>query len=441
MFPWHLVLRPMRFGPIGCKVYNISNIYTMKQISMVVLVCLLSLGLSGVAQTEAASTAGTEGDYVVVLKDNVPDADLAATELAGKHKFALEHVYSKAVKGFAGHVSKSELKQLSADPRVAFVTEDRVVEAFAKPSSPQIQSQTLPTGINRVDAELSTNWGTGVGVAVIDTGIDLTHPDLASAIVAQKNCVSNKNANDDNGHGTHVAGTIGARNNTIGVVGVAPQVGLIAVKVLNSQGSGTWSQIICGIDWVTANASKYNIKVANMSLGGSGVSDNNCGFSNNDPLHMAICNSRNAGVTYVVAAGNSAADTATTVPAGYDDAVITVSALADSDGKAGGTGAGTSYGPDDTFATFSNFGSAVDIGAPGVNIYSTYKGGTYATLSGTSMATPHVAGAAALYIKSHPGSSWLQVRNGLKAVGETLGAGHTDPSGKHLEVVLKASGL
>jgi len=238
-----------------------------------------------------------------------------------------------------------------------------------------------------------------------------------------------------------VAGIIAALDNSIGVVGVAPQAKLIPVKVLDRTGSGTWSSVICGIDWVTANASSLGIKVANMSLGGTGTSDNNCGNTNSDALHKAVCRSRDAGVTYVVAAGNESGSASKLVPAAYDDAVITVSALADSDGKPGGLGPKTSYGPDDTFATFSNYGSIVDLGAPGVSIYSTYKGGKYATMSGTSMASPHVAGVAALYISGNPGSTWIQVRDGLKALGEALGFGHTDPSGLHPELVVKADSL
>ena len=148
-----------------------------------------------------------------------------------------------------------------------------------------------------------------------------------------------------------------------------------------------------------------------------GASHNNCGNTNNDALHKAICRARDAGVTIIVAAGNSGANTNNYVPASYDDAVITVSALADSDGKLGGLGAALSYGADDTFATFSNYGSAVDIGAPGVNIYSTWIGNTYKTISGTSMASPHVAGAAALYIATHPTAQWTEVKNALVSAG------------------------
>lgn len=373
--------------------------------------------------------------YIVVFKDDVSDSEGTAKALGRFHGFGFDQVFSYALKGFSVSLPEIIVEKLKKDPKVAFISEDLEVHTMA---------QTTPSGISRIQSNLNANKGTRIGVAVIDTGIRLNHSDLAANILANKNCVSKwQNGNDDNGHGTHVAGTIAALNNSIGVVGVAPEAKLIAVKVLNASGSGYWSQIICGLDWVTANASRYNIKVANLSLGGGGTSDNNCGNTNSDALHKAICRTRDAGVTIVVAAGNSNTNAANTVPASYDDAVITVSALADSNGQPGGGGVATSYGVDDTFASFSNFGSPVDIAAPGVNIYSTYKNGGYTTMSGTSMATPHVAGAAALYIKSHPGSSWTQVRDALKTVppAEALGAGHTDPSGLHPEPVLQADSL
>ncbi|KKQ66970.1 MAG: Serine protease [Candidatus Daviesbacteria bacterium GW2011_GWA2_38_24] len=372
-------------------------------------------------------------NFIVVLKDNVGNPQDVANEMARTHGLSVEHVYTTALKGFSATIPQARLDKVKGDGRVQFVSGDRIVEAF---------TQTTPTGISRVNASANTNKGTGVGVAVIDTGIDLTHPDLQANIVANKSCIrGKKTGNDDNGHGSHVAGTIAALNNSSGVVGVAPGAKLVAVKVLNSQGSGTWSSVICGIDWVTANATKFNIKVANMSLGGGGSSDNNCGDTNNDALHKAICKSTNAGVTYTVAAGNSSADASTFVPAAYDDTVITVSALADSDGQSGGLGSATSYGADDTFASFSNYGSVVDLGAPGVSIYSTWKSGGYNTINGTSMASPHVAGSAALYIKSHPGSTWSQVRDGLVTAAESLNAGHSDPSGLHVEPVVQANSL
>lgn len=402
----------------------------------VTLLLFFSLILSSRLNLNVAARGNADvipGSYIVVLKDDVGNPQDVANEMARAHGLTVEHVYSSALKGFSTVIPQARLDKVKGDKRVQFISEDRIVEAFA---------QTIPTGISRVNAPVNPNKGIGIGVAVIDTGIDLKHPDLQANIIANKSCIrGKKTGNDDNGHGSHVAGTIAASNNTTGVVGIAPEAKLIAVKVLNSAGSGTWSSVICGIDWVTANAPAYNIKVANMSLGGNGLSDNNCGNTNNDALHKAICKSANAGVTYAVAAGNSSADANASVPAAYDDAVITVSALADSDGQPGGLGPVTSYGPDDTFASFSNYGSVVDLGAPGVSILSTWKGGGYNTLSGTSMASPHVAGSAALYIKSNPGLNWLQVREGLKAKAEVLNNGHTDPSGLHPEPIVKADSL
>lgn len=404
---------------------------------------LVAAGWGFASSSRAEAPEGRiPGKYIVVLKDGV-DADTATAELAAGHGLALGHEYRAALKGFSATVPSARLAALAADSRVAFVSEDREVQAYARPGSgggSTQPSQSVPTGISRAGA--AAVGGAGVTVAVIDTGIDLSHPDLAANIVANKSCiVGKKNGNDDNGHGTHVAGTIAGLDNAIGVVGIAPQAKLAAVKVLNAQGSGSWSSIICGLDWVAANAATYGIEVANMSLGGGGSSDNDCGNTNNDALHQAVCNLRDAGVTIVVAAGNESVNASTRVPAAYDDAVITVSALADSDGLAGSLGASTSYGADDTFASFSNFGSVVDVGAPGVSIRSTWKGGSYNTISGTSMASPHVAGAAALYLAANPGSAWIQVRDALVASGESLGAGHTDPSGLHPENVLNASGL
>jgi len=384
------------------------------------------------------------GQYIVVLKDDAGDDEAVAAEMAAAHGLGILNSYGHALHGFAAVIPENRLERVKSDVRVAFVSEDRLVSASGKPggSGTVPPAQIVPTGVSRVAAQANANKGAGIGVAVLDTGIDLTHPDLAANIVAGKNCLTTKkNANDDNGHGSHVAGIIAALDNSVGVVGVAPRAKLAAVKVLNAQGSGTWSSIICGLDWVSANAAALNLKVVNMSLSGAGASDGNCGLTINDALHRAICRVRDAGVTVVVAAGNSGASAAAEVPAAYDDAVITVSALADSDGLAGGLGAATAYGADDTLASFSNYGPVVDLAAPGVNIRSTWKGGAYNIISGTSMAAPHVAGAAALYLQAHPGSTWSQVRDGLTAAGEPSGAGHSDPSGLHPEPVVQAGAL
>jgi len=200
-----------------------------------------------------------------------------------------------------------------------------------------------------------------VAVAVVDTGIDLTHPDLN--VAGGVNCATGRSFNDCNGHGSHVAGTITARDNDIGVVGVAPGARLWAVRVLNNAGSGSWSNVICGVDWVTEHHDV--IEVANVSLGGSGTKPPGSGCVTGDALHDAICTSVAAGVTYTVAAGNSADDAANHVPVAYDE-VITVSALADFDGQPGRLGSATCRADeDDTLADFSNIGADVDLIAPG----------------------------------------------------------------------------
>jgi subtilisin family serine protease len=280
---------------------------------------------------------------------------------------------------------------ISRDRRVAFVEADQRARTLV---------QDIPTGIRRTFAATNTGMdidGTDdlrvdVDVAVIDTGIDLDHPDLG--VFASTDCATGgpNNASckdgqgdDGNGHGTHVAGTIGAIDNGIGVVGMAPGARLWAVRVLGNNGSGWFSWIVAGIDWVTANSGQ--IEVANMSLG--------CECSSS-AMDQAIAASVDAGVVYAVAAGNSDADAKDHSPANHSD-VITVSALADFDGLAGGLGSATCRSDqDDTLADFSNWGSRVEIAAPGVCILSTWKDGGYGTISGTSMASPHAAGAAAL---------------------------------------------
>jgi len=326
------------------------------------------------------------GQYIIVLHDTVADPAAVADELARTHGLGLGHVYSHALKGFSARVPAGRLNALSRDPRVQFIEADQTARTFA---------QTIPTGIRRIFAPSNANididglddWRIDVGVAVIDTGID-SHPDLNVSSSRNTDCTSgacvNGSAPDGYGHGTHVSGTIGALDNDFGVVGVAPGVRLWGVKVLSDSGSGSYSWVIAGVDWVTARASQ--IKVANMSLGGGSSS----------ALCLAVANSVAAGVTHVVAAGNSNADAANYSPANCP-AAIAVSALADADGLAGGVGGSACGYADDTLAGFSNWSATVPlIAAPGVCILSTYKGGVYATMSGTSMASPHVTGAAAL---------------------------------------------
>jgi subtilisin len=350
------------------------------------IVALVSMLVSA-SGALAATALRTMGNYIVVLEDGAGIPAALASQQTRTFGGKVGFVYSSALKGYSASLPVTAVAALRRDPRVAYVTADRTLS---------IQAQTLPTGINRVDGELSsTVSGNGSGsvnvdVAVIDTGISTSHPDLN--VVGGRVC-NGTTFDDQNGHGSHVAGIIGARDDASGVVGVAPGARLWAVRVLNASGSGSFAQIICGVDFVTAHAS--TIEVANMSLGGPGF-DPGTGCATGDALHDAICRSVRAGVTYVVAAGNSNANASGTVPAAYNE-VITVSALADFNGQPGGGAASTCRADvDDTRANFSNFGADIDVMAPGVCIFSSYRGTGFATLSGTSMAAPHVAGAAVL---------------------------------------------
>ena len=360
-----------------------------------------------------ATTAAQATPYIVVLHDSV-DARAAARAQSDRLGFAVGHVYTSALQGYSATLTPAVAALVENLPGVRWVQRDRAVS---------IDAQTTPTGVNRANADASptaridgVDERVNVDVAVIDTGADLSHPDLNIHRAGAKNCsLVSLNANDLNGHGTHVSGTIGALDNGAGVVGVAPGARIWPVKVLTDAGTGLNSDVICGIDYVTANASQ--IEVANMSLGGGGADDGNCGNTNNDAMHKAICRSVAAGVTYVVAAGNDSANASTSTPAAYDE-VITVSALADFNGLPGGGAASTCRADvDDTFANFSNFGADVDLIAPGVCINSTWMLGGYNTISGTSMASPHVAGGAALHKAINPAATSAAVKAALQNAG------------------------
>ena len=368
----------------------------------------VALAQQGDPPDPSGGSAGNviDGQYIVVLKGGVSDPRDVAREHARKYGAEVLYTYDDALNGYAAHIPAQKLDEVRNDPNVSFVSADRRVHAFA---------QSLPKGVDRIQGDLSPTANidniddrVNAKVAIIDTGIDLDHPDLN---VAQegRNCSSGSTYDDGNGHGTHVAGTVAAKDDGSGVVGVAPGATVYPVRVLNNAGSGSWSSVACGIDWVSANAASKGIKVANMSLGGSGSDDSENGktcVTTANALRKAICGSVAKGVTYVVAAGNSNKNFSGFVPAAYNE-VLTVTAMADFNGQPGGGAAATCRSDvDDTPADFSNFtqvGSS-DVGhtiaAPGVCIRSTWKGGKYNTISGTSMASPHVAGTAALCITS-----------------------------------------
>lgn len=435
----------------------------------------------GEAPALSASKAGkaADGQYIVVLKDEYAPGGYAANRAAAADAaqglgLSPVHTYGSALFGFAATIPEVRLNGLQRDPRVAYVEADgpvslpTPVKAQAppwcgdNPSHPACAGeddggddggQELPWGVDRIDADLNSKTGKGVHVYVIDTGIDADHADLQANIGnghAVETCKGGQCIaawDDDHGHGTHVAGTIGAIDNDIDVVGVAPEVILHAVKVLAKSGSGSRSGVIAGIDWVTGEVASngYGGKaVANMSLGGSGSKSGTCsdnGFTGSDSYHAAICNSAHAGVVYAVAAGNSGADAESFVPAAYDDAVITVSATNANDEWESWSNWG------DNPATWtSNVSAPVAIGAPGGNILSTKRNGGTTTMSGTSMASPHVAGSIALYLASGAQnadySSFENARNGILSGAEDGGTfGHEDESNPHEEDFVDAASL
>ncbi|HZB29551.1 MAG TPA: S8 family peptidase [Streptosporangiaceae bacterium] len=327
----------------------------------------------------------------MVLKDNAKlrsdGVGGVARGLVDRHDGALGYTYQRALRGFSVRMSEQEAKELAANPAVSFVEQDHAVHVMDTQLNPP------SWGLDRIDQRnlplnAAYNFNTtasNVTAYVIDTGVRITHQTFGGRASNGRDTVSNDNiAQDGNGHGTHVAGTIAGSQ-----FGVAKGARIVAVRVLNNQGSGTTAGVIAGIDWVTANAVRP--AVANMSLGGGA----------NTSLDNAVVNSINSGITYAVAAGNGdllgrPVNACTQSPARVP-AAITVGATQENDAK----------------ASFSNIGTCLDIFAPGVRITSAWRTSDTATntISGTSMATPHVAGAAALILSGSPSLSPQQVRD------------------------------
>lgn len=370
------------------------------------------------------------GRYVVEFSASAGDAVALTDKLAAQLGFKPTFVYNGAFRGFAAKLSSSAVASLEARDDIKRVERDEVAG--------QLMAQTIPNGIKRMGTLLN-KWAkingaderANVDVAVVDTGVDMGHPDLNVSNWAD--CTSTSgNGMDQLGHGTHVAGTIGALDNGIGVVGVAPGARIWNLRIFDASGGTTTSAILCAQNLTVQYASQ--IDVANHSWGGEDFDGNRaCSF---DSIHQSFCNVVNAGVTVVVAAGNSSSDADFFTPASYSQ-VITVSSIADTDGRIGGKGgANTDGDPDDSLSYFSNYGRDVDLAAPGSDIFSTCPryltpdcGVTnYGLMSGTSMASPHVAGAAALYIARYGRVGPSAVKAGLQRTADRVKL-KNDPDG------------
>ena len=382
-----------------CNEINLCKL-TQKQITMrkifILSLTLLILGVVSCQKEEITPSVTTDQDVIVLKNGDIipgkfivvfkPDTFKASINLpfeesqlqAQKYVTSfisdfgipvkqIDQVYGAAISGFSAELSELQVNMLLNDKRVAYIEPDRwiVLDYKVEETSDAAKAQTIPWGITRIGG--AVNY-TGTNVAwIIDTGIDLDHPDLNVNVAKSKNFVSTaKSPDDDNGHGSHVAGTVAAKNNDIGVIGVAAGAPVVAVKVLDRRGSGAYSTIISGVNYVASAGVAGD--VANMSLGGPIY----------QALDDAVLAASNKGIKFCLAAGNESTDANNSSPARVNGTYIyTISAMDSAD----------------KFASFSNYGNPpVDYCAPGVSIYSTYKSGKYATLSGTSMASPHACG-------------------------------------------------
>ncbi len=370
---------------------------TVLLLTVAIAMSLLCAGLALAQETPTPGQGPPEdvipGQYIVVLEEGVRDPTAVAREHAQSHSAQVRQTYQHALKGYAARIPESRLDEVRADRRVEYVERDQTAYA---------EAQTLPWGIDKIDADLSatTLAGNGSGAVsnvnayVIDSGI-YKHTDLN--VAKHVNFAGDGKNYDCYGHGTHVAGTVAAKDNTSDVVGVAPGAPLTGVKVLGCSGTGALSGVIKGVDWVTANARKPAI--ANMSLGS--------GASPSLALDDAVRKSAASGVFYSVAAGNKGEDACLHSPAragaGTDNGIMTVAATDELDQE----------------TSWSNYGPCVDVWAPGARILSTKMGGGTTTMGGTSMAAPHGGGGAALYLSNNTAASPTMVEGALTSGATT----------------------
>ncbi|MFE2646125.1 S8 family serine peptidase [Streptomyces nigra] len=387
------------------------------------LVTALPAAAAPEGRVQYAGAANAVADsYIVTLKaDQARSGSKSARALVERYGAGIERTYRKALNGYEVEASEAEAERLAADPAVASVVQNRTFHVEATQPSPP------SWGLDRIDQKnlpLNSSYtypdsaGQGVTAYVIDTGVRITHSDFGGRASYGYDAIDNDNtAQDGHGHGTHVAGTVAGSS-----YGVAKKAKIVGVRVLNNSGSGTTAQVVAGIDWVAQNAVKP--AVANMSLGGGADS----------ALDTAVRNAIASGVTFAVAAGNESTNASTRSPARVAEA-ITVGATTSTDAR----------------ASYSNYGSSLDLFAPGSSITSAWNSGDSATntISGTSMATPHVAGAAALHLADNPTATPAQVASALTAAATSgvvtspgsgspnrllyVGGGTTTPPGPRFE--------
>ncbi len=390
----------------------------MKKISVLLAFLLIFVFVFSSAYAHP-SFIGNTNKKIIVFDEKITTTSQKEAIINNSDGVVVGHL--KIINAVVAYLPDVAIEKLLKDENIIRVENDEIITMDVKPiKTPKPTEEplleVLPWGIDRVEADLAWSiiGSSTIKVAVLDTGIDLDHPDLIGNVINGYNVIlPRKTANDDNGHGTHVAGIIAAVDNEFGVVGIGPNLEVYAVKVLDRRGSGSTSTVIAGIEWAIDN----DMDVINMSLGGGGTLS----------LHEAVIKAYNEGIVLVSSAGNSYGG-AVGYPAAYPE-VIAVS----------------STNINNELSLFSSVGDEVDIAAPGEAIYSTYKNGKYATLSGTSMASPHVAGAVALIIgdmiDANPNAiiSPDEVLTRLKTTALDLGDEFEDPNfGAGLLNVFKA---